>query len=97
LFSIDWLRGAVPVEREICVFPTKEGAIAAAKARALDVAKRYPGRELDSLLTDADGKSFPIAPIRDWKRWQSRTSVIAPYSRHLRSLQSFPKPLVRGT
>ena len=34
MFSIDWLRGAIPVEREICVLVTKDEAIAAAKTRA---------------------------------------------------------------
>jgi hypothetical protein len=40
VFSIDWLRGAIPVEKEICVLTTKDEAIAAAKTRAPDVAKR---------------------------------------------------------
>jgi hypothetical protein len=43
LFSIDWLRGAIPVEKEICVLATKDEAITAAKSRAPDVAKRHSG------------------------------------------------------
>jgi hypothetical protein len=69
MFSIDWLRGAIPVEKEICVLATKDEAIAAAKTRAPDVAKRHSGREPDSFrLTDATGKILAIVPIRDWKR-----------------------------
>ena len=69
MFSIDWLRGAIPVEKEICVLATKDEAIAAAKNRAPDVAKRHSGREPDSFrLTDANGKIVAIVPIRDWKR-----------------------------
>ena len=69
LFSIDWLRGAIPVEKEICVFATKDEAIAATKARAPDVARRHSGREPDSFrLTDANGKIVAIVPIRDTKR-----------------------------
>jgi len=38
--------------------------IASAKSRALDVAKRHPGREPDSFrLTDATGKVVGIFPI----------------------------------
>jgi hypothetical protein len=69
VFSIDWRRGAIPVEREICVLATRDEAIAAAKTRALDVAKRHSGREPDSFrLTDATGNILAIVPIRDWKR-----------------------------
>ena len=69
MFSIDWLRGAVPVEKEICVLATKDEAIAAAKNRAPDVAKRHSGREPDSFrLSDATGKILAIVPIRDSKR-----------------------------
>ena len=69
LFLIDWLKGAIPVEKEICVLATKDEAIAAAKTRAPDVAKRHSGREPDSFrLTDAGGKILAIVPIRDWKR-----------------------------
>ena len=69
MFSIDWLRGAIPVEREICVLFTKDEAIAAAKTRAPDVAKRHSGQEPDGFrLTDATGKILAIVPIRDWKR-----------------------------
>jgi hypothetical protein len=69
LFSIDWLRGAIPVEKEICALATKDEAIAATKTRAPDVAKRHSGRELDSFrLTDATGKILAVVPVRDWKR-----------------------------
>jgi hypothetical protein len=69
LFSIDWLKGAIPVEKEICVLATKDEAIADAKARAPDVAKRHSGREPDSFrLTAADGKILAIVPVRDSKR-----------------------------
>jgi hypothetical protein len=69
VFSIDWLRGAIPVEREICVLATKHEAIAAAKNRAPNVAKRHSGREPDSFrLTDVKGKTLAIVPIRDCKR-----------------------------
>jgi hypothetical protein len=69
LFSIDWLRGAIPVEKEICVLATTDEAITAAKTRAPDVAKRHSGREPDSFrLTDASGKILAIVPVRDWKR-----------------------------
>jgi hypothetical protein len=69
VFSIDWRRGAIPVEKETCVLATKDEAIAAAKIRAPDVAKRHSGREPDSFrLTDATGKILAIVPIRDSKR-----------------------------
>ena len=69
VFSIDWLRGAIPVEKEICVLATKDEAIAAAKTRAPDVAKRHSGREPDGFrLSDATGKILAIVPVRDWKR-----------------------------
>jgi hypothetical protein len=69
VFSIDWLRGAIPVEKEICVVATKDEAIAAAKTRAPDIAKRHSGREPDGFrLTDASGKILAIVPVRDWKR-----------------------------
>jgi hypothetical protein len=68
VFSIDWLRGAIPVEKEICVVATKDEAIAAAKNRAPDVAKRHSGREPDGFrLSDATGKILAIVPIRDSK------------------------------
>jgi hypothetical protein len=48
---------------------SKDVAIAAAKTRAPDVAKRHSGREPDSFrLTDANGKILAIVPVRDWKR-----------------------------
>jgi hypothetical protein len=69
VFSIDWLKGAIPVEKETCVLATRDEAIAAAKNRAPDVAKRHSGREPDGfLLSDATGKILAIVPVRDWKR-----------------------------
>jgi hypothetical protein len=69
VFSIDWLKGAIPVEKEICVSATKNEAIAAAKTRAPDVAKRHSGREPDGFrLSDATGKILAIVAVRDWKR-----------------------------
>jgi hypothetical protein len=69
VFSIDWLKGAIPVEKEICLLVTKDEAIAAAKTRAADVAKRHSGREPDGFrLTDANGIILAIVPVRDWKR-----------------------------
>ena len=69
MFAIDWLRGAIPVEKEICGLTTKEEAITAAKTRAPDVAKRRSGREPDGFrLSDATGKILAIVPIHDWKR-----------------------------
>ena len=69
VFSIDWLRGAIPVEKEISVLATKDEAIAAAKTRAPDVAKRHSGREPESFrLTDATGKILAIIPIRGSRR-----------------------------
>jgi hypothetical protein len=56
MFGIDWLRNGVPVDREASVLSEAE-AVAAAKNRALDVAKRPPLREPDSFrLTEATGK-----------------------------------------
>ena len=69
VFSIDWLKGAIPVEKEICILATRDEAIAAAKNRAPDVAKRHSGREPDGFrLSDATGKILAIVPVRDWKR-----------------------------
>ena len=69
MFLVDWLKGAIPVEKEICVLATKDEAIAATKTRAPDVAKRHSGREPDGFrLTDATGKILAIVPIRDSKR-----------------------------
>jgi hypothetical protein len=69
VFTINWLRGAIPVEKEFSVLATKDEAIAAAKTRAPDVAKRHSGREPDSFrLTDANGKILAIVPVRNLKR-----------------------------
>jgi hypothetical protein len=69
LFAIDWLRGGILVEREACVLTTKDEAIAAAKTRAHDVARRHPEQEPDSFrLTDATGTILGIFPFRNWNR-----------------------------
>jgi hypothetical protein len=54
LVAIDWLRRGIPVERETCVFTSKDEAIAAEKSRAREVATRHPGQEPDGFrLIDA--------------------------------------------
>jgi hypothetical protein len=69
MFLVDWLKGAIPVEKEICDLITKDEAIAAAKTRAPDVAKRHSGREPDGFrLSDATGKILAVVPIRDSKQ-----------------------------
>jgi hypothetical protein len=66
LFAIDWLRGGILVEKEISVLPSAAEAIAAAKLRAHDLARRHPGQEPDTFrLMDATGKilgDFPKNP-----------------------------------
>jgi hypothetical protein len=64
MFGIDWLRGGVPVEREASVLTNMAEAIAGARTRARDVAKRHPGREPDSVrLMDATGKILGVFQI----------------------------------
>jgi hypothetical protein len=48
MFAIDWLRRAVPVERETSVLSNVEHAVVAAKARADAIAARHRGEEPDS-------------------------------------------------
>jgi hypothetical protein len=66
LFAIDWLRRGILVEKEISVLTSAAEAIAAAKLRAHDVARRHPGQEPDTFrLIDATGKilaDFPKNP-----------------------------------
>jgi hypothetical protein len=63
LFAIDWLRRGIFVERETSVLPSAAEAIAAAKLRAHDVARRHPGQEPDTFrLMDATGKILGVFP-----------------------------------
>jgi hypothetical protein len=66
LFAIHWLKKGILVEKEISVLTSAAEAIAAAKLRAHDVARRHPGQEPDTFrLMDATGKilaDFPKNP-----------------------------------
>ena len=57
MFAVEWLRRGFLVAKEISVLRSETEVIVSAKRRALDVAKRHPGREPDSFrLTDPTGK-----------------------------------------
>jgi hypothetical protein len=59
----DWLKRGILVERETSVLTSAADAIAAAKLRARDVARRHPGQEPDSFrLVDATGKILGVFP-----------------------------------
>jgi hypothetical protein len=66
VFAIHWLKRGILVEKEISVLTSAVEAIAAAKLRAHDVARRHPGQEPDTFrLVDATGKivgDFPKNP-----------------------------------
>jgi len=63
LFAIDWLKRGILVERETSVLTSAADAIAAAKLRARDIARRHPGQEPDSFrLMDATGKILGVFP-----------------------------------
>ena len=63
MFAIDWLKRGVLVERETSVLPSAAEAVAAAKLRAYDVARRHPGQEPDTFrLMDATGKIVGVFP-----------------------------------
>jgi hypothetical protein len=63
LFAIDWLKRGILVERETSVLTSSAEAIAAAKLRARDVARRHPGQEPDTFrLMDATGKILGVFP-----------------------------------
>ena len=63
LFAIVWLRRGIVVETETSVLPSAAEAIAAAKLRAHDVARRHPGQEPDTFrLMDATGKILGVFP-----------------------------------
>jgi hypothetical protein len=65
LFAIVWLRRGIVVETETSVLPSAAEAIAAAKLRAHDVARRHPGQEPDTFrLMDATGKILGVFPKR---------------------------------
>jgi hypothetical protein len=67
LFAIDWLKRGILIGRETSILPSAAEAVAAAKMRARDVARRHPGQEPDTFrLIDAAGKIvgvFPKNPI----------------------------------
>ena len=63
LFAIDWLKRGILVEKETSVLTSAAEAIAAAKLRARDVARRHPGQEPDTFrLMDATGKILGVFP-----------------------------------
>jgi hypothetical protein len=63
LFAIDWLKKGILVERETSISPSAAEAVAAAKMRARDVARRHPGQEPDTFrLMDATGKILGVFP-----------------------------------
>jgi hypothetical protein len=63
MFAIDWLKRGILVERETSVMPSAAEAVAAAKLRAHDVARRHPGQEPDTFrLMDATGKIVGVFP-----------------------------------
>jgi hypothetical protein len=63
MFAIDWLKRGILVERETSVLPSAAEAVAAAKLRAHDVARRHPGQEPDTFrLMDAAGKIVGVFP-----------------------------------
>jgi hypothetical protein len=65
LFAIVWLKRGIVIETETSVLPSAAEAIAAAKLRAHDVARRHPGKEPDTFrLVDATGKILGVFPKR---------------------------------
>ena len=63
MFAIHWLKKGILVEKEISVLTSAAEAIAAAKLRAHDVARRHPGQEPDTFrLMDATGKIVGVFP-----------------------------------
>jgi hypothetical protein len=63
MFAIDWLKRGILVERETSVLRSAAEAVAAAKLRAHDVARRHPGQEPDTFrLMDATGKIVGVFP-----------------------------------
>ena len=63
MFAIDWLKKGILVERETSILPSAAEAVAAAKMRARDVARRHPGQEPDTFrVVDATGKIVGVFP-----------------------------------
>ena len=63
MFAIDWLKRGILVERETSILPSAAEAVADAKMRARDVARRHPGQEPDTFrLMDATGKILGVFP-----------------------------------
>ena len=63
MFAIVWLKGGIVGEKETSVLPSAAAAIAAAKLRAHDVARRHPGQEPDTFrVMDATGKILGVFP-----------------------------------
>ena len=63
MFAIVWLKRGIVIETETSVLPSAAEAIAAAKLRARDVARRHPGQEPDTFrLIDAAGKIVGVFP-----------------------------------
>jgi len=57
MFEVEWLCDGQPVERETSLARTAAEAVTRAKARAAEIATRFPGREPDSFrLIDAGSK-----------------------------------------
>jgi hypothetical protein len=74
LFAIDWLKKGILVERETSVLPSAAEAVAAAKMRARDVARRHPGQEPDTFrLMDATGKILGVFSKNPIKQNDHRT------------------------
>jgi hypothetical protein len=73
LFAIDWLKRGILVERETSVLSSAAEAIAAAKLRAYDVARRHPGQEPDTFrLMDPTGKILGVFPKSSAQTAQTR-------------------------
>ena len=63
MFAIVWLRKGIVIETETSVLRSAVEAIAAAKLRAHDVARRHPGEEPDTFrVMDATGKILGVFP-----------------------------------
>jgi hypothetical protein len=64
MFGIEWLRKGVPVDKETSASTGEAEAVDSARGRAIEVARRHPGREPDCYrLTDATGEVLGVFPI----------------------------------
>lgn len=64
MFGIEWLKGRSVVERENSMLTDQAEAIASARDKAPQVARRHPGSEPDQFrLSDATGKEIGIFPL----------------------------------